>query len=212
MRVVCLASGRGSNFEALVKAEARGELSSAEIVALGVNRPDCGALHRARSHGVPDFVVDHRNYADKAGFEQALLQHLSGLAPDLIILAGFMRILTESFLEGVGVPVVNLHPALLPAFPGIRGTERAFEAGVRLSGCTTHVVIPAVDAGPILMQGLVPMHPGDALPDVQDRMQAMEHRLLPATVAALARGDLRWIGSDLLTAPQFQPFLLPAAL
>lgn len=210
MRVICLASGRGSNFEALVAAQGRGELGDAKVVALGVNRPACGALERAQVLGIPTFVEDHRTYSDRASFEQALCQQIERIGADLIVLAGFMRVLTATFLEGVGLPVINLHPALLPAFPGIQGIQDAYDGGVRLSGCTTHLVTVEVDEGPILMQGLVPIQPTDEFADFKARMHEMEHRLLPATVAALARGDLRWGPQGLITEPSFQAFLLPA--
>jgi phosphoribosylglycinamide formyltransferase-1 len=106
--------------------------------------------------------------------------------------------------------VVNLHPALLPAFPGLHGIEEAFRAGVRLSGCTTHFVTETVDDGPILMQGLVPIFSADRLDDFRDRMHAMEHRILPATVAAIARGDLAWSKEGLVSKPHFKPYLLTA--
>lgn len=210
MRVICLASGRGSNFEALVKAQGRGELAQAQVVALGVNKPDCGALLHADALGISTFVEDHRQYKDRASFEQALCRHIRAIGADLIVLAGFMRVLTQTFLEGVAVPVINLHPALLPAFPGTHGIEEAFHAGVRLSGCTTHVVTTTVDEGPILMQGLVPILPTDAQADFAARMHQMEHRLLPETVAALARGDLRLAAGTLVTRSGFRGFLLPA--
>ena len=209
MRVVCLASGRGSNFQALLEAQRRGRLGTARIVALGVNRPGCGALERAESNGVPHFVVDHREHEGRASFEEALCAHIKGFQADLVVLAGFMRILTDTFLEGVGVPVVNLHPALLPAFPGTSGIEDAFAAKVRLSGCSTHLVTLAVDEGPILMQGLVPIYPADQLADFKERMHAMEHRLLPATVEAMASGHLQCTSEGLVAADHFQPFLLP---
>jgi len=194
----------------LVKAQGRGELAQAQVVALGVNKPGCGALEHAHALGIPTFVEDHRKYEDRASFEKALCEHIQVIGADLIVLAGFMRVLTQTFLEEVAMPVINLHPALLPAFPGTRGIESAFEAGVRLSGCTTHVVTTTVDEGPILMQGLVPVRPSDALADFEARMHQMEHRLLPETVAALARGDLRFEAGALMTHPRFQGFLLQA--
>ena len=210
MRVACLASGRGSNFEALIQAQRRGETAGATVVTLGVNRPGCGAYHRAQKLGVPSFLVDHQEFDSKAAFEAMLCEHLKASEAELIVLAGFMRILSDHFLREIRVPVVNLHPALLPAFPGLHGIEEAFRAGVRLSGCTTHFVTETVDDGPILMQGLVPIFSQDRLDDFRDRMHAMEHRILPATVAAIARGDLAWSKEGLVSKPHFKPYLLTA--
>lgn len=208
MRLVCLASGRGSNFEALVQCQQRDEMGPAQVVALGVNRPGCGAMERASRLSVPTFLEDHKQHESRQAFEEVLVQRVLAYQPDVVVLAGFMRVLTATFLDGVGVPVVNLHPALLPAFPGTRGIEDAFEAKVRLSGCTTHVVTEAVDGGPILMQGLVPLAADDSLADFQARMQRMEHRLLPATLRALAAGDLRVSGGLLDVRPGFETHLV----
>jgi len=205
---VVLASGRGSNFAALLAAEKNQTIGSASVSALVVNRPGCGALKHATEAGIPTATVDHKAFSSREAFETELLQAVQVHQPDALVLAGFMRILTPVFLTGIKVPIINLHPALLPAFPGARALDDAFEAQVRISGCTTHLVTAEVDAGPILMQGVVPLLPADDLSTFAQRMHAMEHRLLPATVAAFAQGDLRWTGEAVQTAPGFQPCLV----
>jgi phosphoribosylglycinamide formyltransferase 1 len=207
LRLVCLASGRGSNFAALCAAGRAGQLGGAQVVGLVVNRPGCGALDHAQRDAVPTAVVDHTTASDRADFEAQLLQAIEPMNPDLLVFAGFMRILTPYFLSRAPAPGVNLHPSLLPAFPGAHAIDEAYAAQVRVSGCTTHLVTPTVDAGPILMQGVVPLNPGDSLDDFADRMHAMEHQLLPASVRAIAEGSLRIEAENLVCLPDFSAWI-----
>jgi phosphoribosylglycinamide formyltransferase-1 len=209
LRLVCLASGRGSNFAALCRAERAGELAGAEIAGLVVNRPGCGALEHAENFAVVSAVVDHREAADRVEFEAKLIKVIEPLRPDLLVFAGFMRILTPYFLDRAPAPAINLHPSLLPAFPGAHAIDEAFDAGVRLSGCSTHLVTPTVDAGPILMQGSIPRNASDTRHDFAERIHAMEHRLLPATVCALADGTLRLDGESVVCADGFSGWMAP---
>ena len=208
MRCVALASGRGSNVAALIGAEQNGDLGRAQITGLVVNRPGCGALGHAESANIPAHVVDHKAYSSRAEFEEALLRTLTPLQPDALVLAGFMRILTPYFLDRAPWPIINLHPALLPAFPGANAIEEAFEASVRVSGCSTHLVTAEVDGGPVLMQGVVPLLPDDTLVDFKTRIHAMEHRVLPATLAALSEGQLCIDKGAVKSASGFEPCLL----
>ena len=208
MRFLTLASGRGSNVAALLEAEGRGALDGAEMVGLVVNRPGCGALAYATAAAKPCASVDHRAFADRTAFEAALLAAIEGFQPELVVLAGFMRILTPYFLDRINRPVVNLHPSLLPAFPGAQAIQDAFDVPVRVSGCSTHLVTAEVDAGPLLMQGAVPLLPEDDLETFAARIQVMEHRLLPATVAAIARGALRCDAGSVSVAADFSPWMV----
>ena len=208
MRFVALASGRGSNLKALLEAQAHGLLAGAELVGLVVNRPGCGAIDHATSFGLPHVLIDHKAYAQRSDFEVDLVQAVNSMKPDALVLAGFMRILTTTFLDAISAPIINLHPSLLPAFPGAHAIQDAFDKRVRISGCSTHLVVPEVDAGPLLMQAVVPLNPMDTADDFAARMHAMEHRLLPATLAALARGDLRVLAGQIHSAEGFEPCLL----
>jgi phosphoribosylglycinamide formyltransferase-1 len=208
LRFIALASGRGSNVAALIDAQRSGRLGTAQIAGLVVNRPGCGALAHADSADIPGRVVDHKAYASRSEFEEALLLALKPLKPDALVLAGFMRILTPYFLDRAPWPIVNLHPALLPAFPGANAIEEAFEAQVRVSGCSTHLVTAEVDGGPVLMQGVVPLQPDDTLDTFKERIHAMEHRVLPATLGALSQGHLRIAEGQVHSTPGFEPCLL----
>ncbi len=208
MRFVALASGRGSNLRALLDAQARGHLDGAELVGLVVNRPGCGAIDHAVACDLPHALVDHTRYTQRTDFEVDLVEAVVSMKPDALVLAGFMRILTPRFLDAIRAPIINLHPSLLPAFPGAHAIQDAFDKQVRISGCSTHLVIPEVDAGALLMQGVVPLKSTDSIDDFAARMHAMEHRLLPATLAALARGDLRVADGEVHSAEGFEPCLL----
>ena len=207
MKCVAFASGRGTNIATLIQAERAGQLGSATISGLIVNRPHCGALDHAKSAQIEHALVDHKSFDSRAEFEDALLRSLAPMQPDLIILAGFMRILTPYFLDRSTAPIVNLHPALLPAFPGAHAIEDAFQAKVRISGCSTHLVTADLDAGPVLMQGVVPLRVTDTLDEFRMRIQSMEYRVLPSTIAALARGDLKIEQQRVLARPDFEACL-----
>jgi phosphoribosylglycinamide formyltransferase-1 len=152
-------------------------------------------------------VVDHTAASDRAHFEAQLIEAIEPMQPDLLVFAGFMRILTPYFLSRAPAPGVNLHPSLLPAFPGAHAIDEAFAAQVRVSGCTTHLVTPTVDAGPVLMQGVVPLHIGDSPDSFADRMHAMEHQLLPASVRAIAEGNLRLEDGNIVCDPNFSAWI-----
>lgn len=186
MNVGVLASGTGSNLQALIDAAARGELGAARIAVVGVNVPDCGALTRARAAGLPTFVLDHRAQFSRDAFDQAVLAELRAHQVDLVVLAGFMRILTPAFLAAFPERVINIHPSLLPAFPGVHSQAQAFRYGVKVSGCTVHFVETGVDSGPIIAQVAVPVRDDDDEERLRLRILAEEHKLLPVVVRALA--------------------------
>ena len=201
MRIALLASGEGTNVQALLDAASIGTLGPARIVAVGSNKPAARALERAKLASVPAVAVDHKAFATREAFESALIAALAPHAPDAIVLAGFMRVLTTRFLDAYPMRVINTHPALLPAFPGAHAIEAALEAGVKITGATVHFVDSGVDAGPIIAQRAVPIFPDDTADTVRARIQAEEHVLLPAVVRALAEGRISCEGRRVTIAP-----------
>jgi phosphoribosylglycinamide formyltransferase-1 len=186
-----LISGRGSNMAALLAAAAD-PAYPAEIVLVLSSRPDAAGLAHAASRGVTVAVVDQRDHrGDRAGFEAAMEAVLARHGVELIALAGFMRVLTEGFCDRWRDRLVNIHPSLLPAFKGLDTHQRALAAGVRLHGCTVHLVRPGVDEGPILAQAAVPVLPGDTEESLAARVLRQEHALYPAALGWLAGGKVR---------------------
>ncbi len=201
MNVGILASGSGSNLQALIDAGARGELGRARIVVVGVNVADCGALGRAGAAGLPTFVLGHRDFPSREAFDQALVAALEGHNVELVVLAGFMRILTPGFLAAFPGRVINIHPSLLPAFPGVNAQAQAFRFGAKITGCTVHFVEPNVDAGPIIAQVPVPILDNDDDERVRLRILAEEHKLFPAVVRAISEGKVKIEGRLVRVAP-----------
>ena len=190
MRFATLVSGTGTNLQALLDQQATGKLSPAEIVLCISNRPGVAALERARQAGVEAVVVDHKQFADREGFEQALIEKLRRREVEAVILAGFMRILTPTFLGAFPQRVINTHPSILPAFPGMHGAQQALDYGVKVAGCTIHLVEAGVDTGPIIFQAPVRVMDEDDASSLQQRIQVEEHRLLPEAARLMAAGRL----------------------
>ena len=188
-RVTVLTSGRGSNLRALIEAEGDGRLEGT-ITAVIANRAAIPALGIAAAHGVPGFVVPNENYAVRADFDEALAAAIDATEPDLVVLAGFMRILGPAMVARYEGRMLNIHPSLLPSYPGLDTHRRALADGVRIHGCTVHFVTAALDHGPIVAQGAVPVLPGDDEAALAARVLAVEHRLLPAAVRAFCAGRL----------------------
>jgi phosphoribosylglycinamide formyltransferase 1 len=188
MRVGVLASGTGTNLASLIEASGRGELGGAVLSVVGTNVPDCEALGRAKAAGIATFAVDHRDFDSRAEFDRALLGALRLHDVDLVVLAGFMRLLGADLLAAFPQRVINIHPALLPSFPGIHGPRQALDYGVKLAGCTVHLVDAGVDSGPVIAQSVVAVLDDDDEPRLKARILAEEHRLLPAVVRAFAEG------------------------
>jgi phosphoribosylglycinamide formyltransferase-1 len=187
-RVAILISGGGSNMVALLRDMAKDRAAVPVLVAS--NNPAAQGLDRAAALGVPAAAVDHRAFAgDRAAFEAALLVPLLAARPDIVCLAGFMRVLTPGFVDRFRGRMLNIHPSLLPNYPGLHTHARALAAGDREAGCTVHEVTPVLDDGPILGQGRVPVLPGDTEAMLGARVLAMEHRLYPAVLRRFARGD-----------------------
>ena len=170
--IVILISGRGSNMQAIV-----GAALPARIAAVISNEPEAAGLATAARHGIATRVVDHRAYRERAEFDCALADAIDAFKPDLVILAGFMRILTEQFVDRYAGRLLNIHPSLLPSFPGLHTHRRALEAGVKVHGCSVHFVTPALDHGPIVLQAAVPVLPGDGEASLAARVLEQEHRI-----------------------------------
>jgi len=185
-KIVILISGRGSNMQAIL--EARLPMSVAAVIS---NDATASGLITAQKHGVPTRVVDHRAYTDRAAFDTALAAAIDEYAPDLLVLAGFMRILTAGFVEHYRDRILNIHPSLLPSFTGLHTHRRALEAGVKVHGCSVHFVTPELDHGPIVAQAAVPVLDDDSEDTLAARVLAQEHRLYPQAVAWFCAERLR---------------------
>jgi phosphoribosylglycinamide formyltransferase-1 len=188
MRVVILGSGRGSNAEALLRAQAADRLGRARIVQIFSDRPDAGILALGPRFGVPADFVDPAPYKTKleGAAEEHYITSITACEPDLIVLAGFMRVLKPRLLGAFEGKIINLHPSLLPVFPGLDGIGQAWRAGVRVTGCTVHLVTGEVDGGPILDQATVRIEDSDTLETLAQKVHAAEHALLPDVVARIA--------------------------
>jgi phosphoribosylglycinamide formyltransferase-1 len=184
--IVILISGRGSNMEAIVRARIPG----VRIAAVISNRPGAEGLVFARAHGIATAVVDHTAHADRASFDAALADCIDAHAPDLVVLAGFMRVLTDGFVRRYQGRLINIHPSLLPAFTGLHTHRRALEAGVKLHGATVHFVTAELDDGPIVVQAAVPVRADDDEAALAARVLAQEHVIYPQAVRWFAEGRL----------------------
>lgn len=191
LRVGVLVSGRGSNLQALIDAAINDTAFPAEIVLVASNVPGAYALERAERAGIPTAVVDHKAYDGREPFEDALIAELEAAKVDLVCLAGFMRLLTDGFVNHWHDKLINIHPSLLPAFRGLDVQQRAIDAGVRFSGCTVHYVRPAMDDGPIIVQAAVPILQGDDADALAGRILMQEHRIYPLAVRLIAEGRCR---------------------
>jgi phosphoribosylglycinamide formyltransferase-1 len=181
--IVILISGRGSNMEAILKAAL-----PLEIRAVISNRPQAAGLATAAAAGIPTHGLDHKQFASRDAFDQALMQCIDQYSPDYVILAGFMRVLTEAFIGHYPRRIINIHPSLLPSFPGLHTHRQALDAGVKIHGATVHFVTPQLDHGPTIIQAAVPVLPDDDEASLAARVLAQEHRIYPQA--------LRWLAAD----------------
>ena len=198
-RIAILISGRGSNMVSLIEA-ARDPGFPGEIALVLSNRPDAGGLERARQAGIEALAVDHKAYSTREGFEQALNAALRERDIGFICLAGFMRVLTDWFVERWAGRTINIHPSLLPLFRGTHTHRRALEEGVLVHGCTVHFVVPELDAGPIVAQAAVPVVPGDTEDSLAARVLAQEHALYPQALRMICSGQARLEGGRVVFA------------
>jgi len=194
VNVGVLVSGSGTNLQAILDAQTRGELGRARVVVVVSNVAGVRALERANAAGVATVVLSHKEYASRQAFDEALVATLRQHGVELVALAGFMRLLTPAFLGAFPQRVVNIHPALLPAFPGIHAQKQALDYGARVTGCTVHFVDEGCDTGPIIAQATVPVLDGDDEAALTARILAEEHRLYPAAIRAVADGRVRVAG------------------
>ncbi|SFZ77071.1 phosphoribosylglycinamide formyltransferase [Chitinimonas taiwanensis] len=186
-QIVILISGRGSNMQAIVEAR----IAGAQIAAVISNRPDAAGLAWAKARGIATLALDHKQYASREDFDAAMQAAIDAFQPDLVVLAGFMRILTPAFTRHYAGRMLNIHPSLLPAFPGLHTHQRAIEAGCKLAGCTVHFVTAELDHGPIAAQAAVPVLDNDTPDSLAARVVQEEHRIYPAVVAAFVAGKLQ---------------------
>lgn len=185
--IVILISGRGSNMQAIVQAGIPG----ARIAAVISNRPDAAGLAWAQAQGIPTVALDHKQFAGREAFDQALAAAIDEFQPDLVVLAGYMRILTTPFVEHYAGRMMNIHPSLLPAFTGLHTHARAIEAGVKITGCTVHFVTPELDHGPIIAQAAVPVLDDDTPDTLAERILQQEHCIYPQAVRWFIEGRLQ---------------------
>lgn len=202
--IVILISGRGSNMVSLIKAAADGSLP-VRVAAVLSNRPDARGLQIAAEAGIVTRVVDHTLYSGRESFDAAMAEAIDAFSPDLVVLAGFMRILSDGFVTRYAGRLINIHPSLLPSFPGLHTHQRALDEGVRIHGCTVHFVTPTLDHGPIVAQAAVPVLDGDDAATLAARVLVQEHRIYPLAVRWFAEGRLRLVdGRVEVDAPQDQ--------
>lgn len=189
LKLGIMASGTGSNFVAIAEAIAQQRLT-AQIQVLIYNNPGAAVVDRAREHNIPAHLLDHRGFSQREDFDRHIIHHLQAADVEWVIMVGWMRRVTQVLLDAFPDRIINIHPSLLPSFPGIRAIEQAIEHGVKISGCTVHIVRLAVDSGPILMQAAVPVHPDDTPTRLHQRIQTQEHHIIVQAIAQIAQ-DLR---------------------
>jgi len=194
-----LLSGSGTNLQAVIDAVEAGSLQAAIRVVVS-NRQDAFGLERAKKHKIPTEVIDHRKFATREAFDLAVVEILYARKVELVVLAGFMRLLSPVFVKAFSNRIMNIHPALLPAFPGLNAQRQALEAGVRVSGCTVHFVNEECDQGPIIIQAVVPVFSDDTEKSLSARILKQEHRIYPRALQLYSEGRLRIAGQKVLVA------------
>ena len=188
-KVVVLLSGEGSNLQAIIDRIDDGEIK-AEIVAVISNRADANGLNRAEKSCIPNIVLEHTHFTDREAFDQSLAQIIDSYEPDLIVLAGFMRILSDGFVEKFEGKIINIHPSLLPKYKGLHTHKRALENGDTEHGATVHFVVPALDSGEAILQGVVPVKDDDTEETLAQRVHEIEHVIYPQAVKSIAEGSI----------------------
>lgn len=188
LKLGVMASGNGSNFEVVAEAIQAGKLN-AKIQVLIYNNPLAKAAVRAANQGIETVLLNHRHYQTREDFDSQIVQTLHQYDVELVVMAGWMRLVTQELIDAFPLKIINIHPSLLPSFKGVRAVEQALAAGVKITGCTVHLVCLEMDSGPILMQAAVPILPDDTLETLHARIQVQEHRILPLAIASLANNN-----------------------
>lgn len=196
--IVILISGRGSNMQSIVNAN----IAGARVAAVLSNNPDAAGLAWAAERGIATAALNHREFPNRLAFDQAMMKLIDEYKPDLLVLAGFMRILTPEFCEHYQGRCMNIHPSILPAFPGLHTHQRAIDEGCRFAGCTIHFVTAQLDNGPIITQGIVPILDNDSEADLAARVLKVEHQILPQAVADFVSGSLEVRGNRVMKKNQ----------
>lgn len=200
-KILFMASGRGSNFRAIVEALQTGQIANAESAGLIVDRKDTKAAMFARQSKIDVFEIDYASYTDKAGFNEDLLLRTKSINPDLIVTAGFMRILKSDFVNSFSGNIINIHPSLLPAFPGMRAQKQAVEYGVKIAGATVHFVDEGVDSGPIILQAAVAVQPEDTEETLASKILEREHEIIVEAVQLFCADRLQIQGRSVRIKP-----------
>jgi phosphoribosylglycinamide formyltransferase-1 len=190
LKLGVLASGGGTNLQTIID-QCRDQRIDAEIVLVLCNNPDAGALQRAEKAGLPNICINHRDFADRQSFDQTVVKTLQEAGVELVVLAGFMRIISDVFVAAFPHRIVNIHPALLPAFPGLHVQKKALEYGARFAGCTVHFVDTGVDTGPIIIQAVVPILDDDSEETLSARILEQEHKIYPKAIQLIAEGRVK---------------------
>ncbi len=198
-RIGVLASGGGTNLQTIIDRQKAGKLK-VEIALVISNNPTAGALQRAQAAGIKTLCINHRDYNSREDFDRALVSALKDNDVNLVVLAGFMRIITDVMLNAFVHRIINIHPALLPAFPGINVQQQAIDYGARFSGCTVHFVDGGVDTGPIIIQAVVPILPQDTASSLSERILEQEHRIYPQAIQWIAEGRVSIEGRKVMIA------------
>ncbi len=198
LKLAVLVSGNGSNFQAIVDAIEAGRITNASIACLISNKADAFALERARKHAITALVLDHKGYPNRQAYDTALVELLQQHGVDLVILAGFMRLLSPVMIDAFPNRIMNIHPALLPAFPGLDAQQQAFDYGARYTGCTVHFVDKGTDTGPIILQSVVPILGSDTLETLTQRIHGEEHRTYVEAVRLFCSGRLHVEGRKVI--------------
>jgi phosphoribosylglycinamide formyltransferase-1 len=200
LKIGVLASGSGSNLQAIFDRIESGNLP-VEVACVISNNAAAYALERAKRHDVPALHIDHRVFAGREEYDAALVETLQKYGAELVVLAGFMRIITTVLLDAFPMSIMNIHPALLPAFPGLHAQRQAMDYGVKVSGCTVHFVDTGTDTGPVIIQAAVPVLEGESEDTLSQRIQAEEHRIYPEAIRLFAEGRLRVEGRRVIVTP-----------
>jgi len=204
LKLGILASGSGTNAQAMIDAAEAGRLD-ADIRLVIANRPGAGVLERAKKHGIPHLCLDHKTFPDRESFDLGVVEELRRAGVDTVALAGYMRLVTPAFLDAFPNRVLNIHPALLPSFPGTHGARDAWNYGAKVSGCTVHIVDPVMDGGPIIVQAVLPIRQEENDEELLERIHVFEHRIYVQALQWLSEERLHLDGRRMLLTPAARP-------